>query len=185
MVKGDGVTTGGVRVVNLTPTMAFANVVGVVKTIYGDIPDNWNNSDTSLTSLVIGFSCTSIGLSAFFNCTSLTGYLTIPNTVNTIGVNSFNNSEITGLTIPSSVTTIGIAAFRSCSSMATIHIDSVAASAWASSSGFRSLGDNTALDSGNIYVTADVLADYDSTWKGFVGTLATISEWTSYPNPMT
>ena len=67
--------------------------------------------------LFIPNSVTTIGKSAFSNCTSLTGKLTIPNSVTTIGAEAFYAcSGLTGdLTIPSGVKEIGDNAFTACS----------------------------------------------------------------------
>ena len=73
---------------------------------------------TSLTgSLTIPNSVTSIGEQAFGNCSGLTGSLTIGNSVTSIGDNAFYDcSGFTGsLTIGNSVTSIGVCAFQSCS----------------------------------------------------------------------
>ena len=57
--------------------------------------------------IIIGDSVTTIGNSAFSDCSSLTS-VTIPNGVTTIGDNAFENcSSLTSVTIPNSVTTIG------------------------------------------------------------------------------
>ena len=58
------------------------------------------------------YSVTSIGNSAFFNCSGFTGSLTIPNSVTSIGRFAFEGcSGFTGsLNIPNSVTSIGAAA---------------------------------------------------------------------------
>ena len=62
------------------------------------------------------YSVTTIGFSAFQNCTGFTGSLTIPNSVTTIEVYAFRYcSGFTGsLTIPNSVTSIGYSAFEDC-----------------------------------------------------------------------
>ncbi len=79
---------------------------------------------TSTNELILGCknsiipnSVTTIGNGAFYNCSGLTGSLTIGNSVTTIGEDAFYNcSGLTGsLTIPNSVTTIGNSAFGSCS----------------------------------------------------------------------
>ena len=65
------------------------------------------------------YNVTSIGESAFYNCSGLTGPLTIPNSVTSIGNNAFSQcSGFTGsLTIPNPVTFIGEAAFASCTGL--------------------------------------------------------------------
>jgi hypothetical protein len=143
---------------------------------------------TSFTgSLTIPSLVTVIGNNTFYGCSNFIGTLTIPSLVTSIGSGAFEgNSGFTGsLIIPSLVTYIGNAAFRSCSNIDTMYINSVNASAWNSSAGYKSLGNTHALDNGNIYVTADVLSTYDSAWTTLNGTTATVSEWTSYPDPMT
>ena len=69
---------------------------------------------SSLTSIGLPNSVTSIGWSAFHGCTGLTS-IEIPNSVTSI--DSFAFSDCTGLTsieIPNSVTSIGSSAFRNC-----------------------------------------------------------------------
>ena len=81
---------------------------------------------TSLTSVTIPDSVTSIGHDAFYNCTSLTS-VTIPNSVTSIGMSAFDGCEsLTSVTIPDSVTSIGNAAFYNCTSLTSVTIpDSV------------------------------------------------------------
>ena len=69
---------------------------------------------------------TTIGDSAFYNCSSLTS-VTIPDSVTTIGNEAFAwCSSLTSVTIPDSVTSIGAAAFYVCSSLTSVTIpDSV------------------------------------------------------------
>lgn len=129
-------TLGGVG----STTYVRDNVAGVIDQIQGDIPNSWKNLDTSLKGLVIGTSCTSIGDSAFEDCSGLTGSLVIPNSVTTIEFSAFRNcSSFTGtltignglriidnflfsgcgftgsLVIPNGVRSIGISAFNGCS----------------------------------------------------------------------
>ena len=67
----------------------------------------------------VTYSVTSIGERAFYQCSSLTGSLAIPNSVTSIGEYAFNTcSGFTGsLTIPNSVTFIGDAAFTNCTGL--------------------------------------------------------------------
>ena len=68
----------------------------------------------------VTYSVTSIGLSAFYNCTGLTS-VTIPNSVTIIDENAFNGcSGLTSVTIPNSVTSIGWWAFHGCSGLTSI-----------------------------------------------------------------
>ena len=90
------------------------------------IGDSAFNNCSSLTSINIPDSVTSIGDSAFNNCSSLTS-VTIPDSVTSIEDSAFEGcSSLTSITIPDSVTSIGFQAFRDCSSLTSINIpDSV------------------------------------------------------------
>ena len=77
---------------------------------------------SSLTSVTIPNSVTIIGGSAFSGCSSLTS-VTIPNSVTTIENYTFSGcSSLTSVTIPNSVTTIGNEAFYNCSSLTSVTI---------------------------------------------------------------
>ena len=77
---------------------------------------------SGLTSVVIPNSVTSIGSSAFRNCFSLTSVV-IPNSVTSIGSGAFSNcSSLTSVEIPNSVTSIGESAFEDCESLTSIVI---------------------------------------------------------------
>ena len=70
------------------------------------------------------YSVTSIGSSAFYDCSSLIS-ITIPNSVTSIGDWAFGAcSALTSVTIPNSVTSIGIAAFYDCSSLTSMIVES-------------------------------------------------------------
>ncbi len=77
---------------------------------------------TGLTSVTIPNSVTEIGDFAFFYCTGLTN-LTIPNSVRTIGYYAFYGcTRLTEITIPNSVTEIGREAFYYCSGLTSVTI---------------------------------------------------------------
>ena len=77
---------------------------------------------SSLTSVTIPNNVTSIGSSAFQNCSSLTS-ITIGNSVTSIGAGAFYEcTGLTSVTIPNSVISIGESAFNSCRSLTSINI---------------------------------------------------------------
>ena len=77
---------------------------------------------SSLTSITIPDSVTSIGGFAFGVCNNLTS-VTIGNSVTSIGMNAFDMcSSLTSITIPDSVTNIGNGAFINCSRLTSVTI---------------------------------------------------------------
>ncbi len=79
-------------------------------------------SGCSLTSIDIPNSVTSIGQTAFMDCSGLTS-ITIPNSVTSIGGYAFCGcSGLTSITIPNSVTSIVESAFQNCTSLTSITI---------------------------------------------------------------
>ena len=79
---------------------------------------------SSLTSVTIPSSVTSIEISAFSGCSSLTS-VTIPSSVTSIGISAFEGcSSLTSVTIPEGVTSIGNTTFQNCSSLTSITIPS-------------------------------------------------------------
>ncbi len=86
----------------------------------------WYGSRSRVKSAVIADGVTSIGVYAFYDCTSLTS-VTIPDSVTSIGSGAFSHCKsLTSVTIPDSVTSIGGAAFNGCSSLTSVTIpDSV------------------------------------------------------------
>ena len=77
---------------------------------------------SSLTSVVIPTSVTSIGRAAFLCCSDLRSVV-IPASVTSIGDCAFSGcSSLTSVTIPDSVTSIGYEAFQNCSSLRSVVI---------------------------------------------------------------
>ncbi len=86
------------------------------------IGDSAFSECSSLTDITIPDSVTSIGYAAFYDCSSLTS-ITIPDSVTSIEDSAFEScSSLTNITIPDSVTSIGDSAFESCSSLTNITI---------------------------------------------------------------
>ena len=85
------------------------------------IPKSTSGTIT-IPSILGGCPVTSIGMYAFFNCSSLTS-VTIPEGVTSIGEDAFYGcSSLTSVTIPEGVTTIGEWAFYGCSSLTSVTI---------------------------------------------------------------
>ena len=77
---------------------------------------------SNLTSITIPNSVTSIGEAVFYNCGSLPS-ITIPDGVTSIGSSAFRDcTSLTSITIPNSITSIGEAAFGNCIRLTSITI---------------------------------------------------------------
>ena len=90
-----------------------------------NVPFNvpWYHDRDKIEQVIIENGVTSIGDSAFFDCSGLTN-ITIPNSVTSIGSHAFAYcSGLTNITIPNSVTSIGIYAFVDCSGLTNINVD--------------------------------------------------------------
>lgn len=78
---------------------------------------------SSLKTVVLSNIVTSIGSSAFYNCSRLTS-VTIGNSVTSIGGEAFKGcTGLTNITIPNSVKSIGDYAFHDCDSLSSITVD--------------------------------------------------------------
>ena len=82
----------------------------------------WYQSRDSIKAVVVESGVTTIGGSAFNDCSSLTS-INFPDSVTVIGEYAFEScSSLTSITIPESVTAIGGFAFYGCSSLESINI---------------------------------------------------------------
>lgn len=86
----------------------------------------WYQYRDNITTVSLNSGVTSIGKSAFWNCTSLTSVV-IPESVTSIGAWAFQDcNSLTSITIPDSVTNIRDYAFNGCTSLTSVVIpDSV------------------------------------------------------------
>ena len=98
-------------------TSVILNSNAIVSQGYGWDSSIANIFGSQVKEYIIGESVTSIGQSAFHNCSGLTS-VTIGNSVTSIGNYAFYGcSSLTSVTIPNSVTSIGGAAFYGCNSL--------------------------------------------------------------------
>lgn len=117
-------TDKGVTATAEETTTALVNKVTDIKN--GDDSTLRGLIQRNLTELVVPYGVSSIGASAFQQCSSLTS-VTIPDSVTSIGNSSFERCKsLESITIPDSVTSIGNNAFNICSSLTSVTIpDSV------------------------------------------------------------
>jgi hypothetical protein len=143
----------------ITSSKAFNSSGGEVATNTGPIPFQWVANQTTVTSVIFANdnSVTSIGVSAFQDCSSLPS-ITIPNSVTSIGEYAFRDCDIlasatlptsinftsisdftffgcyglTSIIIPNTVTSIGVSAFSGCTGLTSItipgNVESIASS---------------------------------------------------------
>ncbi len=129
---GDGTwysyDTGSSQSVSLRNNSRILNDNSIIKS--SELPNYkytpWQLSRSALTYVVISDGVTSIGDSAFKDCTAINS-LSISNTVTTIGDSAFTDcTALTSIAIPDSVSSIGESAFKDCSSLTSVSLpDSV------------------------------------------------------------
>ena len=116
-------------------------------------------SSAATGEIVIPKSVTSIGESAFRDCTGLTS-ITIPNSVTSIGESAFSGCwGLTSITIPNSVTSIGEGAFSGCTGLTSITIPNSVTSI-----GGKAFYDCTGLTSITIPNSVTSIGDYAFAW---------------------
>jgi len=154
--------------VPVTDCSAFCNntVVGLIASKMGKSVCLIDKGGNEIKEYIIPEEVTSIGSSAFHNCSGLTS-ITIPNSVTTIGSSAFSGcSGLTSITIPNSVTTIGSSAFSGCSGLTSITIPNsvttIGGSAFSGCSGLSiTIGDNIT----NVYSSSSTNPSFPSSAK--------------------
>ena len=130
--------------VNPTPWSSYADqinevVIGNGVTSIG----NFAFSKTAMTSIEISASVTSIGVSAFFECESLTSVTFAEGSrLESIGDDAFDNTGLTSIEIPASVTSIGEGAFIYCQDLTSV--------TFAEGSQLESIGNNAFQQCSNL-----------------------------------
>ena len=105
-------------------TWSFVNSVLTISgtgAIYNN-EEPWSSYKSDITSVIVEEGITSIGDYAFFDYDNLTN-VTLPLTLTSIGIRSFDESGLTSIYIPANVATIGESAFGTCSSIESIVVD--------------------------------------------------------------
>ena len=183
-----GLTTLHWNAVNVTSypgynSNPFINCTNLTTVVFGNqvqtIPTHAFYNCSSLTgSLTIPSSVTSIGNRVFYNCIGLTGSLTVPNSVTIIGNEAFYNCiGLTGtLTIGNSVTTIGDYAFDGCSGLT----GSLAIPTSVTSIGVRAFRNCSGL-TGTLTIGNSVITIGDYAFDGCIGLTGSLA----IPNSVT
>lgn len=83
----------------------------------------WYQSNSKIKKVIVEEGVTSIGNYSFEGCWNI-GSVELPDSLRTIGANSFGNCKFTSIEIPDSVTSIGYGAFWACRPLTTIGLPS-------------------------------------------------------------
>ena len=129
-----------------------------------------NLIERDITYIDIPTGVTSIGVYAFYYCTSLSG-ITIPNSVTSIGDGAFDScSSLSSVNIPSGVTSIDSFAFANCTGLTSVIVEATTP---------PSLGSNAFDDTNNcpIYVPSASVPAYRSLstrWSNYASRIQAI-----------
>ena len=124
-IGGSGAMTDYSSSMTDIPWIAYQE--SITKVVIGDeithVGDWAFQGCTALNSITIGENVTSIGNGSFDNCTNA-GFtvLTIPNSVQTIGIDAFSNNHLKYVCFGSGLTSIGMEAFMVCQDLEAIGV---------------------------------------------------------------
>jgi hypothetical protein len=124
-ISGSGAMTDYSSTMTDIPWIAYQE--SITRVVIGDeithVGDWAFQGCTALNSVTIGENVTSIGNGSFDNCTN-DGFtvLTIPNSVQTIGIDAFSNNHLKYVCFGSGLTSIGMEAFMVCQDLEAIGV---------------------------------------------------------------
>jgi hypothetical protein len=117
------------------------SIIGLIRSNIGAPVMLIDNNGNEITEYIIPEGVTSIGNSAFRNCTGLTS-VTIPSSVTSIGDYAFQGcTSLTSITIPRSVTSIGDYALSGCTGLTSVALFCECVDTWFS--GYKSITEVT------------------------------------------
>lgn len=141
------------------PRNVILNNGSIEKVIFGgtEVPKHVLR-ESSVKEVVLLDSVTSIGVIAFYECSSLTN-ITMSDSVTSIAQGAFKGcSSLTSITIPASITSIGASAFYNCSSLRDVYIEDLAA--WCNINfSFEGRESNPLAVAENLYLNGQLVTD--------------------------